>query len=173
MSQQSTHETQSLEKFRELMREFDNAMLVSLDSEGLLHGRPMRIVAQAREHPDDLWFFTELASEKIAEIQKQPGIAVILADGKRFLSISGMARVDTEPAKITALWQESWRPWFPNGPNSGNIALIQVRPFRAEYWDQSVINGLRFAFAAAKAYVGRHKIDEPNGPEQHAKVDLG
>jgi general stress protein 26 len=172
MSEATTGENQPLEKFRDLMREFENAMLVSIDSGGHLHGRPMRIVAHDCDVSDDLWFVTGLDSEKIAEIEKEQRVAVTLADGKRFLSISGDAHAVVDPGKIKAMWQESWRLWFPAGPEGGGIALIQVLPLHAEYWDQSFPTGLRFAFEAAKAWLGKQKIEEPNQPEQHAKVRL-
>ena len=157
--------SEQLEKFRELMREFDDAMLVSIDPERQLRGRPMQIVARDQDVADDLWFVTGLDSGKIAELCKDPHVAVTLADGGRFLSISGEARVITEQAKIEAMWQESWKLWFPEGPAGGGIALIQVLPLRAEYWDRSFPHGLRFAFEAAKAWIGKQKIHEPDQPE--------
>lgn len=172
MSERTTGEVQPIEKFRELVREFNDAMLVSVSVEGQLRGRPMQIVAFNRETPDDLWFVTALASEKIEEIRTQPRVVVTLADGKRFLSISGEARAIVDTAKLEAMWQESWKVWFPEGPRGGGIALIQVLPHYAEYWDRSFLNGLRFAFESAKAWVENEKVDEPDGPEEHAKVRL-
>lgn len=165
-------EVQPIEKYRELVREFDDAMLVSVDAEGHLRGRPMRIVAHARDASDDLWFVTGVDSEKLEEIFQDPRVAVTLADGKRFLSISGDARPVVDAAMIAAMWQESWKLWFPEGPQSGRIALIQVLPIHAEYWDRSFPHGLRFAIEAAKAYLEHKRVDEPNEPEQHGKVRL-
>jgi general stress protein 26 len=173
MSAKQTDQVQPIEKFRDLLRKFDDAMLVSVDATGQLHGRPMRIVAHHQDSLDDLWFVTGLDSEKVAEMLAEPRVAVTLSDGKRYLSISGDARVVADPAKVEAMWQESWKLWYPEGPRSGKIALIQVRPIRAEYWDQSLPNGIRFALEAAKAWVKDEKIDEPDGPEQHAKVRFG
>jgi general stress protein 26 len=167
-----TGEVQPIEKFRELMREFDDAMLVTMSAEGQLRARPLQIVAHNQDASDDLWFVTALDSEKVEEIGKQPRVAVTLADGKRFLSISGEARAIVDTAKIEAMWQESWRLWFPNGPMGGGIALIQVLPQCAEYWDRSFLHGLRFAFEAAKAWFRHEKMDEPNQPEDHAKIRL-
>ena len=172
MTERSTGEVQPIEKFRELMDEFEDAMLVSLDAGGQLRGRPMRIVAHNRDVSDDLWFVTGVDSEKLEEIFQDQRVAVTMADGKRFLSISGEARPVVDPAKIEAMWQESWKLWFPEGPRSGRIALIQVLPVRAEYWDRSFPHGLRFAVEAAKAYFEHKRIDEPDAPEQHGKVRL-
>lgn len=173
MSDEPSAEVHSIEKFRELIREFDDAMLVSLDADGQLHGRPMRIVGHQRDGADDLWFVTGINAEKVAEIRRDPRVAVTLADGTRFLSIGGEARAIVDPATIESMWQESWRLWFPDGPEAGGIALIQVLPQRAEYWDQSFPNGIRFALAAAKAWVANEAIEEPDRPEQHAKIRFG
>jgi general stress protein 26 len=172
MSEPTKAEVQPVEKFRKLMREFEEAMLVSIDSAEHLHGRPMRIVAQNRDVSDDLWFVTGIDAEKIAEIEKDRRVAVTLADGKRFLSISGEAHAVDDPVKIESMWQESWRLWFPAGPKGGGIALIHVLPVHAEYWDQSFPTGLRFAFEAAKAWIANERIDEPDQPQHHAKVRL-
>jgi general stress protein 26 len=170
MTERPTGEVQPIEKFRELVHEFSDAMLVTISAEGQLRGRPLQIIAHNQDTSDDLWFVTALGSEKVEEIRRQPHVAVTLADGKRFLSISGEARVIVDAAKIQTMWQESWRLWFPNGPMDGNIALIQVLPQWAEYWDRSFLHGLRFAFEAVKAFIRNEKLNEPNKPEDHAKV---
>ncbi len=154
-----------------LSSKFDEAMLVSADGQGQLHGRPMRIVDRPQDGQDSLWFVSARDAGKIAEIHGEPRV-VILADGGRFVSISGDARVVVDPAKVADMWQESWKLWFPEGPAGGNVALIQVQPLRAEYWDQSLPNGIRFAIQATKAWLRNEKIAEPDGPEQHGKVRL-
>jgi general stress protein 26 len=169
----SNDETQPIDKFRKLMLEFEDAVLVSVDTEGLLHGRPMQIAARHQDQLDDLWFVTAVDSGKIEEIHRNPRVAVILSDGKRYLSITGTGQVVTDRTKLANMWQERWKLWFPDGPTSGEAALIQVQPTRAEYWDRSLPNGIRFAFAAAKAWFNDEVIDVPEGPEHHAKVSLG
>ncbi|MFO7567420.1 MAG: pyridoxamine 5'-phosphate oxidase family protein [Enhygromyxa sp.] len=172
MSSEQSAEVQSAEKLRKLVREFDDAMLVSLDGGGQLHGRPMRIVGHQQDGADDLWFFTGINAAKLAEMRQNPQVAVTMADGKRFVAISGEARIVVDPAKIQSLWNESWKLWFPDGPTGGGIALIQVLPQHAEYWDQSFPAGIRFALEAAKAWVANEAIEEPDRPEQHAKIQL-
>jgi len=166
------NQSESLAKFRELFNKFDNAMLVSSDERGQPHGRPMRVAAHNQDTIDDLWFVTSRDAGKIEEIREEPRVAVIMADDKRFLSVSGHATVVIDRAKIDAMWTDAWKIWFPDGPASEDIALIQVRPIRGEYWDQSFPNGARFAFEALKARLKDQPIDIPDEPEQHAKVNL-
>jgi general stress protein 26 len=167
------HEAESLAKFRTLLGKFDDAMLVSTDGDGQPHARPMRIAARDHDRLDDLWFVTSINSGKIDEISGEPRVAVTMTDGDRYLALSGSARVVIDRGKVHELWKDSWRLWFPDGPGSEEIALIQVRPERGEYWDQSFPQGLRFALAAAKAWVTNEALERPDDPEQHAKVELG
>jgi general stress protein 26 len=153
MTDTQREKTQALDKLRELLSKFEDAMLVTTDVRGQPHARPMRIAACDHAHLDDIWFASALDSGKIEEIRKEPRVAVTMADGSRFLSLSGHARVVVDQGKIADLWQDSWKIWFPEGPASGNIALIQVRPLRAEYWDQSLPQGFRLAIEAAKAWI--------------------
>lgn len=166
-------QTENLAKFHSLLGEFDNAMLVSTDERGQPHGRPMRIAAQSGAQTDDLWFVTSSTAGKIEEVRNEPRVAVVMADDKRFLSVSGHASVVLDQAKIEELWSDAWKIWFPNGPKSRDIALIQVRPLRGEYWDQSFPHGLRFALEAAKARIMNEPIKEPDEPDEHAKVSFG
>lgn len=170
MTETQTQREQPIEKFRALLDEFDNAMLVSIDAQGCPHARPMRIAERDHDRRDDLWFVSALDSGKIAELQRDPNVAVIMADGSRFLSISGRAEVIEDRVKIHEMWREAWRVWFPKGPNSDDIALIQVRPMVAEYWDQSQPQGIRMMAEAAKAWITGERMDPPDEPEQHAKV---
>jgi general stress protein 26 len=170
MTEQKQREEPS-EKLHSLIDEFDEAMLVSTDADGYPRARPMRIAARDHQR-DELWFVSALDSGKIAEIRHDPRVAVTMADGSRFLSISGRAEVVEERDKIRELWREAWRVWFPKGPNSDDIALIQVRPLIAEYWDQSQPQGIRLMAEAAKAWLTGEPMDTPDEPEQHAKIKL-
>jgi general stress protein 26 len=165
--------SESLARFRDLLGKFDDAMLVSRDQHGRPHARPMRIVDRDRERPDDLWFVTSLDSGKVREIREEPRVAVTMADGKRFLAISGDASIVVDRPKIADMWEDAWKLWFPNGPTSADIALVQVRPVQAEYWDQSLPRGISFALEAIAAWAKDEPIEPPEGPEHHAKVDLG
>jgi general stress protein 26 len=171
MTEQPQRE-ETIEKLRSLLDEFDDAMLVSIDAHGHPHARPMRIAAREQEQHDDLWFVTSVDSAKIAELRRDPHVAVTMADGSRYLSISGRAEVVEDRAKIHEMWREPWRVWFPKGPDSDNIALIQVRPQHAEYWDQSLPHGIRLAYEAAKAWITGKRIETPDEPELHARIEF-
>ena len=68
--------------------------------------------------------------------------------------MNGSAIITQDKSKISELWSESLKPWFPNGKETPEIALIQVVPVIGEFWDDSgIINKLKFAAELTRAYV--------------------
>lgn len=161
---------ETTEKITKLLHSFEDAMLISTDLRGQPHARPMRIAACDYTYLDDLWFITSLDSGKVEEIRNEPRVAVTMADGSRFLAISGHAQVVDDEGKVADMWQPEWTPWFPDGPTSDDVALIQVRPMRAEYWDRSLPQGVRFAIEAAKAWIHDERVDVRADSTNHGSL---
>ena len=57
------------------------------------------------------------------------------------------------------MWKEAWKIWFPIGKSDPNIALLKFTAHEGEYWDNAGMQGLKYVYDAAKAYVTgeRHK----------------
>jgi len=141
--------TQAKKQFHEILTDFDNAMLVTRAPDRLLHARPMAI---AEVEPDgDVWFVTSSASGKVDEILDDPIVAVTLQSGSRFLSLSGTASLSDDRSRIAELWKEPWKVWFPEGKDDPDLVLLKVTASEGEYWDNSGLNGLKYAFEAGKA----------------------
>lgn len=126
-----------LEKFRELIKDIDVAMLVTETSDGSLRSRPM--VTQASDFDGDLWFFTDQNSAKVLEIQADRRVNISYADprSQKFISVSGVAELSTDREKIKELWNPFAKAWFPAGPDDPRLALLRVHPTMAEYWDSA------------------------------------
>lgn len=152
------------EQLHRMIADFKTAMLVTRDAHDHLHARPM--MTQAREPDADVWFVSALESEKVAEMRAHPVVGVIYyrdAD-QSYVSLSGRAELETDRQAIQARWQESWRAWFPEGPEQANLVLIKVHAEEAEYW-QPEGGQLRVIFDTARAYVTGEK-PEINPPAQ-------
>jgi general stress protein 26 len=136
---------------REVIADFDTAMLVTHDDAGEVRARPLAL-AQTK---DDgvLYFPTSLSSPKIRELEVDPHVCVTMQDKRRFVSISGRAQIMRDRPIIEALWSDAWKVWFPQGKDDPELALIAVVPSAAEYWDNKGGKGLAYLFEAAKAYV--------------------
>jgi general stress protein 26 len=156
------------ERLYDVIKDFDNAVLVTSASNGRCHARPMA-VAEIRED-GDIFFATSTDSPKIAEIAANPDVVVTFQGGKQFAAVSGRAEVVKDRNLIDHLWSEAWKVWFPEGKDDPTLCLIRVDGREGEYWDNAGMQGMKYAFEAAKAYVqGRTPAMDA---KQNAKVRL-
>lgn len=125
---------EALRKLRDMIADIRFAMLTSEDG-GMLRSRPM--AATSRRFDGTLWFFTRASSHKVTEIGKDDRVAVTYADpsDQTYVSLSGNARLERDPALIKEHWSEGMRAWFPQGASDPEIALLRVQVTAAEYWD--------------------------------------
>ena len=125
-----------LQKLRELVKDIDFCMLTTVDEGGDLHSRPMSSNGDI-DADGDIWFFTKASSLKVSEIAKLPKVNVSFADpdNQRYVSVSGMAQLVRDRAKIDELWRPEFKIWFPEGQDDPDIALLRVTLDKAEYWD--------------------------------------
>lgn len=171
LSQNKTDTTEQTEqKFLEVLRGFDFAMLVSHAANEQLHARPMAV---AETGPDgSLWFITASDTAKTIEVSKRPEIVAVMQGSSKYLSVAGSAEISSDRDHIKRIWKESYRVWF-NGKDDPNIVLIRLRPTAAEYWDNSGLQGVKFALRFAKAYVTGTEIrDDGSDAKTHGKVQL-
>jgi general stress protein 26 len=152
------------ERLSELMAGFSMAMLVTRTDDGGMRARPLRIAE--RRDDGSLYFTTAVDSPKVHELQADGHVAVIMQDHRKFVSVSGIARVVQDRALVEKLWSESWRVWFPKGKDDPSLCLVVVEPLEAAYWDVSGLHGVRYVFDMAKAYV-TGKRPTSDGDERH------
>lgn len=157
-----------LDKFRELIKDIDVAMLVTETGDGSLRSRPM--VTQATDFDGDLWFFTDHDSAKVLEIQADRHVNVSYADprSQKFISVSGIAELSTDRQKIKEIWNPYAKAWFPDGPDDPRLALLRVHPTSAEYWDSA--SGL--AVTVAGMVKGITTGERPKDAGEHEKLSL-
>lgn len=158
----------SFDRFLELVRGFDTAMVTTRHGRSELRSRPMRIAESTTR--GRLWFITSVDSGKIADLTEFPYVNAGLQDGKRFIAISGTARVVRDAAKLQALWTIDQRLWFEQGTRDPEAILLEITPTYAEYWDREGIRGLRFAFAEIRAWLTGQPMEDVRGA--HGKLDF-
>ena len=157
-------------RVQDILKSFSTAMFVTIGPGGRLESRPMHVAKV--EDNGEVWFFTGRGGTLTEEIQE--GAMVLLAfqnENSAYLSLRGKAKVVEDAARIKEYWKEPYRVWFPDGPGDSDIALVEVKPLDAEYWDQRGTNKLEYMFEAAKAYLHgeRPKIFDP---DEHGKTSL-
>ena len=165
-----TTETQTLSKFHDLLTRFDTGMLITHSGNNSLHARPMA-VAQIEENCD-LWFITSAESPKTLEIRSNDEVLVAFQNKRsEFVSLAGRAEVIRNAQKLTELWQESFKVWFPGGQQDPSIVLLHVSGHQGEFWDNSGINKASFALESLRAYLTGTKPHAKEGV-QHGRLDM-
>lgn len=135
-------------KFHELLENMNTAMLTTRAIDGRLKARPMMLASA--EATGVMKFIAALDSEKVAEITRDPSVAVSFHAGAAFLSVTGAARIEQDRQELHRLWKPQYSAWF-EGPDDPNAVVIVVTPVEAEYWDQRGVNGLRYAFELVRS----------------------
>jgi general stress protein 26 len=133
------------------------AMVTTVGEDGEMHSRPM--ATHQMEFDGDLWFFTAANSGKAIELAGDPHVNVAFCDPEtnRFVSVAGHGRVVVDKQKAAQLWGPQLKTWFPEGLEDPDLALIQVTPVSAQYWDAPTsrivqVLGMVKAVATGKRY---------------------
>ena len=153
----------------DLIGKFATAMLVTRADGGRMRARPLSL-ASAHEG-GKLYFATSLDSPKVEEIEADAEVLVTLQNSVCYVSISGTARISRDRGLVERLWSEGWRIWFPEGEGDPSLAIVEVTPREAEYWDQSGVRGIKYALEMVKAYAKRTTPESGASSTNH-KVQL-
>lgn len=158
-----------IQRFEDLLQGFDHAMLVSVARDGTLHARPMAI---AESDGAVVRFATSNRSAKTTEVAMDPRVSIVMQGDGAYLAISGAASVLDDPDRIRQLWQPSWKPWFPKGPEDPSLVLLEIDPDRAEYWDRQGSRRLEYLWEAGKALATGRRVSE-EALSGHGKFSFG
>jgi general stress protein 26 len=143
--------SQDLAKLAALVRQMKVGMLTTIEADGSLRSRPLETVEVVRE--GRLWFFTQANSPKSAQIEAhdhQVNLSYADPRDEDFASISGTARVVRDKDKMRALWAARLERWFPRGLDDPDLALLEVRIDKAEYWDEPRNENVKIGTLAAQ-----------------------
>ena len=128
------------------------AMLSNIDANGALVSRPMAVLEV--DAAGAVWFFVDLRSSRVEFLRV---VNLSFVDGARgtYVSLSGRGEIRSDRAHIEKLWTPLAKPWFPDGPESTNLALLKFAPHTAEYWDAPNSKMVRMFAMAASVVAGR------------------
>jgi general stress protein 26 len=155
-----------VDELYELIDEVEIAMLTTRRSDGRLVSRPM--ATQDRHEGADLWFVTDIDTHKIHELEADPNVnvAYLDEDTMEWVSVSGTARISQDRERIHALYERSWKVWFPEGtgeahdggPDDPRLALILVDADTVVYMKQDR-SAPAVLFEMAKGYATGEQPD--------------
>jgi general stress protein 26 len=129
-----------LNRLYELIEDIEVAMLTTRRRDGSLVSRPM--ATQRRADGAHFWFVSAGDSPKVQEIAADPNVnlAYYKERTREWVSISGIARLSRDRAKIRELYEPSWKVWFGNrggnengGPEDPRMVLIGVEARAAHF----------------------------------------
>ncbi|WP_296575375.1 pyridoxamine 5'-phosphate oxidase family protein [Phreatobacter sp.] len=141
-------------------------LVTSREGSPQLRARPMASHVLAEEGV--IYFLTDVAGRKDDEVFKNPHVCLSYADptSERYASISGMATVSNDRAKIRQLWSFFAKAWW-DGPDDPTIRLVRVVPGDAEMWTGPGRLVTAVTMAAAVATGSRPDLGD------NAKVKMG
>jgi general stress protein 26 len=130
-----TQATPEMNRLAELVEHSRIAMMTTADANGSLRSRPLATLQM--DSQGTLWFFTSLTSPKVEEVDQHRQVNLSYANPEEmdYVSISGRATVVRDREKMRQLWTAWVQPWFPNGVEDPDLALLAVQVEQAEYWD--------------------------------------
>jgi general stress protein 26 len=129
-----------LDELYHLIEKIETAMLTTRRPDGRLVSRPM--ATQERDGIADIWYVTDIESNKLDELEHDPNINLAFMDNESYewVSVSGTASISTDRENIRRLYKPDWRAWFgkvdevrDGGPDDPRLALILVNADVAYY----------------------------------------
>lgn len=150
-------------KVAELIDDIKIAMLTTVAPDGRLMSHPM--ATQDSDFDGTVRFIGERKSQKVANLEANPQVNVAFTGSGSWVSLSGTARVVSEPAELAKYWDTFTDAWLEGGPENPNNVIIEVQGTSAEYWDgpgSKVIQVLNLvkAKATGQRYEGdNEKVD--------------
>ena len=125
----------------EKVRDIDFAMLLTRTESGEIAGRPMSNNRDV-EYDGDSFFFTWEQARSVADIERDPKVALSYSGSKGllgqppvFIAIQGAAELIRDKAEFEAHWTKGLERWFEDGIDTPGLVLIKVHANRIHYWD--------------------------------------
>ncbi|SDP44249.1 General stress protein 26 [Pedococcus dokdonensis] len=129
----SDTQTDQTAKVAELIDGIKIAMLTTVAPDGRLMSHPM--ATQDVDFDGTVRFIAERASHKVAHLEAHPQVNVSYSSSGSWVSLSGFARVVSDPAELEKYWDSFTDAWLEGGPDNPNNIIIEVDGTSAEYWD--------------------------------------
>ncbi|RWO40354.1 MAG: general stress protein [Mesorhizobium sp.] len=122
-----------LDRVWKLMDRIGFCMLATREGDDI-RSRPM--AAHVVRDENAIYFLSDVDSHKDDEIEAEPNVGLAFADsgGQKYVSVSGLAAVSNDRAKIRELWSTPAKAWWDSADDP-SIRVLKVTPKDAQYWD--------------------------------------
>lgn len=139
------------QKIWNLIKDIKVGMMVT-ELDGHIHARPMQLVQD--DYDGTLYFYTKAQSDKVDEIKQDHDVCITFADSDDhvFVSLTGIANITKDQDLIDRYWNSIVGAWFPEGKDSGDVAILAIKINSGEHWD-ATSNPVSFFYEIAKANI--------------------
>ena len=134
-------ETWTLQDLSKRMKSIDFCFLSTHSQNGTIAGRPMSNNGDV-DYDGDSWFFTSDDTLTVADIRRDPKVALSFQGSKHLLggpglmiAVEGSAELLRDKQAFKQQWVKDVERYFPDGIDSPNLMLIKVQATRIHYWD--------------------------------------
>ncbi|MBS3650855.1 pyridoxamine 5'-phosphate oxidase family protein [Pseudaminobacter sp. 19-2017] len=136
------------ERVWNLMEKIGFCMLATRDGEDI-RARPMAAHVEPAENA--VYFLTDVKDHKDDEINAESHVCLAFADAgdQKYVSVTGVATVRNDRAKIRDLFSAPAKAWWDSSEDP-SIRLLKVVPKDAQYWDSpgTVVSYVKMLAAA-------------------------
>ena len=158
--QKNYFEAAAAMKARKIINDINNCFFITQHSG---KSRPMSTC----KFDDDgtIWFFTDIRSEKVSDINNDTEVRLLYADPKKntYLDIQGEAEIVTDRARMKQFWTAIVKVWFPDGVEDPNLCLLRILPFSAMYWEAESAKMIQAIRIAASVITGENLVEGSEG----------
>ncbi len=161
--------TANLRQLVDVIRDFDVAMLTTIDAGRRFHARPMHIADVAGDAT--ITFVISIDNELVGEFTDDNRAGITLQGKHAFATLSGIVCLDEDGTRIDALWSERWRAQFRDGPRDPALRLLDFRPEVGAYWIDGPERGLEEFVAAGRSIIFGETANAAEGVE-HVAIEI-
>lgn len=115
-----------------VMKEARYCALITMDE----RGRPQARAIDAFPAEDNfvVWIATKAGTRKLAEIKRNPHVALYYWDAKDpgYVTLAGTAEIVDAPEEKAKRWKEDWKEFYSDRNKGDDYVLIRVTPSRVE-----------------------------------------
>ena len=162
--------TSDLQTLWDLIKDIKFGMLTHRHADGSLQSNPLTTQNKELDENSVLYFFISNKSDMAACLHTDSSVNVSYADtgADNYVSIDGTAHFSNDAVKKETLFNPIVKAWFPGGVNEPDMALLEIRLTRAEYWNGKD-SKLTQLFQIAKASVTG---EPPKNMSEHKELRL-
>jgi general stress protein 26 len=140
------------QKIWNFIKDIKTGMLTTRHGEEL-RSRPMVLVQD--DYDGTLWFYTDLESEKVFELENDNDVCVSFADpdDQTYVSLTGVGRAIQDKDLVDKYWNSFVSAWFPEGKNSPNVGMLEIKVQKGEHWNSDsskMVKSIKTAIAKVK-----------------------